>query len=292
VQPKHAQGKPSGSKLKLPTHRYPSGADVTLIVDDFVNQGEENPISINVKTEDDILHLRNLPTFDDSLTASDSELLLSFLTEPYLRIPLVMSFFATEDRIHSLKQPQLRNLLDAVLWEPGKFNSVEQSKEVPVEVPTSKPELLSTAHGLMLSELHRSPTAVLQATVKLLKLALDLNTGTCHGSTTEVILFVCRLASRVDSYVSFVIDISEGTHQSIRRKLRDVDDCSANTVAELKRGLSQIRSLLHGDLLTMIKDFSIMAYRECEYLCGPAAMTICLADECCALTDVRRQGLR
>ena len=174
-----------------------------------------------------------------------------------------MSFFATEDRIHSLKQPQLRNLLDAVLWEPGKFNSIEKSKEVPQEVPTSKPELLATAHGLMLSELHRSPTAVLQSTIKLIKLALDLNTGTCHGSTTEVILFVCRLASRIDSYVSFVIDISQGTHQSMRRKLRDVD-CSAKTVVELEHGLSQIRSLLHGDLLTMIKDFSITAYRECE----------------------------
>jgi hypothetical protein len=258
---KHAQGKESKKASKPATLRYPSGCDVTLIVDDFVNQGEDNPVSINVKTEDDILHLRNLPTFDDSLTASDSELLLSFLTEPYLRVPRVLSFFATEDRIHSLKQPQLRSLLDAVLWEPGKFSSAEMSEQVPQEVPTSKPELLATAHGLMLSELHRSPTVVLQATIKLLKLALDLNTGTVHGSTTEVILFVCRLASRIDSYVSFVIDIAEGTHQSVRRKLRDFEP-SAETVAELKLGLTQIRGLLHGDLLSMIKQFSISAYRE------------------------------
>ena len=259
VKPKHSSTK--GAVAKVPKHRYPSGADVTLIVDDFVNQGEETPISINVKTEDDILHLRNLPTFDDSLTAGDSELLLSFLTEPYLRVPLVLSFFATEDRIHSLKQPKLRELLDAVLWEPGQFSSPEVSKQVPQAVPAEKQEQLATAYGLMLNELYHSPSVVLQATVKLMKLALDLNTGTPHGSTSEVILFVCRLAARMDSYVSFVIDLSEGNHPSLSRKLRDVHT-TAETVAELKSGLEQIRALLHGDLLTMIKDFSVMAYRE------------------------------
>lgn len=260
VKSKHAQSK-DGPTVKLPTHRYPSGADVTLIVDDFVNQGEAMPVSINVKTEDDILHLRNLPTFDDSLTASDAELLLSFLTEPYLRIPLVLSFFATEDRIHALKHPRLRTLLDAVLWEPGHFSSYEMSQKAPQEVPTSQREQLATAHGLMLNELQRSPAVVLQAIIKLLKLALDLNTGTVHGSTTEVILFVCRLACRFDSYASFVIDVSEGTHQTMHRRPRDFD-VSAQTLAELKHGVTLIRALLHGDLLSMIKDFSVGAYRE------------------------------
>ena len=54
VKPKHASAK--GAVAKVPTHRYPSGADVTLLVDDFVNQGEESPISINVKTEGTLLH--------------------------------------------------------------------------------------------------------------------------------------------------------------------------------------------------------------------------------------------
>ena len=120
-RPKSRASDPSGQKSsgKLPVHRYPSGADITLLVDNFVNQGEEDVVSINVTTEDDILHLRNLPTFDSSITTSDSELLLSYLTEPYLRIPLVIQFFATEDRIHSLKSPELRELLDSVLFEPG-----------------------------------------------------------------------------------------------------------------------------------------------------------------------------
>ena len=54
-----------------------------------------------------------------ALGQHDSELLLSYLTVPYLRIPLVVSFFASEDRIHLLQFPKLQALLDAVLFEPG-----------------------------------------------------------------------------------------------------------------------------------------------------------------------------
>jgi hypothetical protein len=33
---------------------------------------------------------------------------------PYLRIPLILSMFATEDRIHCLRSDDLRDLLDSV----------------------------------------------------------------------------------------------------------------------------------------------------------------------------------
>ena len=41
-------------------------------------------------TEDDILHIRHLPDFGGQLRSKDAELLLSYLTAPYLRIPLVL----------------------------------------------------------------------------------------------------------------------------------------------------------------------------------------------------------
>ena len=40
-----------------------------------------------VKSEDDVLHLRQLPDFDGHLRPSRVELLLQYLTVPYLRIP-------------------------------------------------------------------------------------------------------------------------------------------------------------------------------------------------------------
>lgn len=45
-------------------------------------------------TEDDILHFDKLPTFGNTISREESELLLSYLTVDYLRIPLVVSFFS------------------------------------------------------------------------------------------------------------------------------------------------------------------------------------------------------
>ena len=75
-----------------------------------------------IDSEDDLLHMWDLPDMsEDQLSAAlkeassaralgqhDSELLLSYLTVPYLRIPLVVSFFASEDRVHLLQSPKLQ----------------------------------------------------------------------------------------------------------------------------------------------------------------------------------------
>ena len=53
-------------------------------------------------TEDDVLHIRHLPDFDATLRARDSELLLQYLTVPYLRIPLVLEFFCDPVRLMAL----------------------------------------------------------------------------------------------------------------------------------------------------------------------------------------------
>ena len=78
-----------------------------------------------IENEDDVLHLWELPDFgvladqggSAALGQHDAELLLSYLTVPYLRIPLVISFFANEDRIHSLQSFELQSMLHAVLFE-------------------------------------------------------------------------------------------------------------------------------------------------------------------------------
>ena len=79
-------------------------------------------------TEDDILHAEKLPRFQNTLSAEESELLMSFLTVPYMRIPLVVGFFADlhenengeircGDRVTYLFNSQLQALLRAVLFE-------------------------------------------------------------------------------------------------------------------------------------------------------------------------------
>jgi hypothetical protein len=61
-----------------------------------------------IVTEDDVLHIRHLPDFGVSMQARDCELLLTMLTAPYLRIPLVMQFFACPERIQALNSDELR----------------------------------------------------------------------------------------------------------------------------------------------------------------------------------------
>jgi hypothetical protein len=74
-----------------------------------------------VRTEDDLLYIPTLPTFDNSLSQRDVELLLSFLTVPYMRVPLLLNFFASDDRIHALRNDQLCQLLSASIFEPGRY---------------------------------------------------------------------------------------------------------------------------------------------------------------------------
>ena len=65
-------------------------------------------------------HIMELPDFGAldvghcrALGQHDTELLLSYLTVPYLRVPLILSFFASDDRIHALQSEKLQGLLEA-----------------------------------------------------------------------------------------------------------------------------------------------------------------------------------
>ena len=62
-----------------------------------------------------------------ALGQRDAELILSFMTVPYLRIPLALSFFASNDRVHALQSTQLQDLLDGILFEGGDFATIIQS---------------------------------------------------------------------------------------------------------------------------------------------------------------------
>eukprot|EP00939_MAST-03C_sp_MAST-3C-sp1_P003461 g3461.t1 len=72
-------------------------------------------------SEDDILHAETLPSFDDTLSREEAELLFSFLTVPYARIPLILNFFASKDRVTYLFNVDLQKMLEAVIFEAGAF---------------------------------------------------------------------------------------------------------------------------------------------------------------------------
>lgn len=160
-----------GDPLPAPTHRYPSTATPGFYL--------PKPV---VRTEDDVIYRPHLPGFaepggSDILGQRDSELLLSYLTVPYLRLPLVLTFFSTEDRVHKLESIKLRDILDSVLFEPGRHLQLQLLGQPPVEVPTHQPELLAAPFGMLLNELVASPDTVVESVLRMLKAAVALDTG-------------------------------------------------------------------------------------------------------------------
>jgi hypothetical protein len=89
-------------------------------------------------TEEDFLELPQLPTFEGALTEEESLKLLSLMTAPYIRIPLLLSFFA-QNHVESLLVKQLRNIMEYTVFEAGQFS---ESPGPVVSVPVKDRSLL------------------------------------------------------------------------------------------------------------------------------------------------------
>ena len=116
----------TGRKPRKP----PSNGDPSSLIDEEPHEGERH-------TEEDILHVRHLPNFDGRLQSRNTELLLQYLTVPYLRIPLVMQFFSDQMRITALASDELQGVLDACLFEPGAWQPEAETQGRHLNVSTS-----------------------------------------------------------------------------------------------------------------------------------------------------------
>ena len=156
-----------------------------------------------VDTEDDVLHLKALPNFDESMGARDVELLLQYLTAPYLRIPLVLKFFSNEARLKCLRVVELQEVVDAALFEPGRWQE-EYNKEMPPMVPYIDRDHLSTPAGLLFNEIIMSPSVVMGSVQIMLEKVLEMDTGR-YSEISESILYVIRLSIRLEGYILFLL---------------------------------------------------------------------------------------
>lgn len=141
------------------------------------------------------------------LATRDAELLLSYLSVPYLRIPLLLNFFADQQRLDALGSTRMQEVLESAIFEPGAWQGT-CDRRVPTEVPVLKAEertvLLATPLGLLMNELLMAPTLVLKPLERLMEMALDMDTGAVSGDSARIIFFVVRLAMRVESHVNFI----------------------------------------------------------------------------------------
>lgn len=169
---------------------------------------------VSVRTEDDVLHLDNkeLPTFGHVLSPSDAEKFIQFLTVPYIRIPLILDFFANGDpgRLSALKTKSLQMIVDAALFEPGRWKPADFTdivNEIPIKDFDRLEALLATAHGTLFNEIAKSPDVLTSGIVKILERALDMDVGkyTKKSSSGPLILYAVRLAVRIEGYLKYAL---------------------------------------------------------------------------------------
>ena len=195
------------------------------------------------------------------LSQRDSELLITFLTVPYLRMPLVLNFFASNDRIHKLCSAKLQGILDAVLFEPHTCLEAHLTNMEPVVVPTQHANLLASPYGLLLNELVHSPAPAITCVVGILKAALALDTGSVcdidafdFNVAVDIILYVARLGSRVDNYITFLLAYVDDPSDCTNGPLRGVE-VEPDGVRALRTGQMQLRSMLQGKYSDCLEEY-------------------------------------
>ena len=170
-------------------------------------------LEIEMPTEDDVLHADDLPTFNDTLSREEAELLFSFLTVDYVRLPLLLNFFADKDRVTYLFNKQLQDLLKGILFEGGPWVpdwELQPIKRVPerrtykqtlkeerdrflrAELPPNR-EMLGTSSGLLINELIHAPDAVLNPILRMLYSIEELTKSTVHSPDATFILYMVSL---------------------------------------------------------------------------------------------------
>ncbi|CAJ1380920.1 unnamed protein product [Effrenium voratum] len=232
---------------------------------DFRSVSQANPSLLagsKVQSEEDILALQSVPSFG-ALKASESELLLTYLVAPYLRIPLVLNFFWDKQRMTLLQEPQLQAILEATLFEPGPWLP---HQEAPAEtIPSSK--CLGTRAGLLLNELQFS-SDVLSACLRLLRFVHEQDPGrpgTAGTGKEALILFIVRLAVRVESYAVLVLDKQK--QRAGRRQVSVMQQASQR----IQAGLQELSNMLRNEIMQMLLEWAAQAVKKQPKMMAAAA---------------------
>ncbi len=214
-----------------------------------------------VDNEDDVLHIRQLPDFDGTLGAKDCELMMQYLTAPYCRIPMLLKFFSNEIRLRALRNHEIQEVLDAALFEPGQWQE-ELYKEAPLEVPAANRDNLCTPCGLLFNELLMSPSIIMTSVYAMLERVIEMDTGK-FSALSESILYVVRLAIRLESYIFFIVRNRKFHKDSETRptqyngayyeaNLRGLEHVTEETLIEAQECQQKLRKLLDEKIFKII----------------------------------------
>jgi hypothetical protein len=110
------------------------------------------------------------------------------------------------------------------------------------------------------NEIQKSPEVFLDSVLKLLSLSLDLDVGTFHSQTVSIILYVIRLVSRIESFVTYLLKF-ERDGILLRAVIFE-----PSIVESLENGVNKIRTILRGKLHNMLEAWCSELCQDCERL--------------------------
>ena len=195
-------------------------------------------------TEEDVIHCPSLPLFDGLLTVETSEKLMSALTAPYLRIPLLLGFFASQDRVDLLQHHRLQRLFCCALFEPGNWTRSDDSD--PLSSVPAIAGRLGSCYGLLLNELLHSPASLLQPFNLLLQFALALDTGAFGTASSSLLLFLSAVTAQLERYTRAALQLVE------TREAR----CSSISLQQLLEHHAELLELVEAQLLPALSSYS------------------------------------
>ena len=211
-----------------------------------------------ITSEDDVLHSRNLPKFS-SLGRAAVERLVTLLTAPYLRIPLLIAFFRDREKVAALAEPKIQAVMDAALFEPGKWRSLnsdivtgKQLTSSEIRIP-GEASLLFSPWGLMYNELMHAPKNSIEGVIDLLDAAIERDSGRFGSPSSKVIMYATRLACRVTRFIEHLL-----VHSEDRLSTR----LSLEVKIALENGLRSLRDKLAGQAWTIFMKWSDRAIGE------------------------------
>ena len=150
--------------------------------------------------EEDILHLEELPNFDNALSPEEAEAFLSYLTARHVAPPLVLAFFGG-DRIGQLLNRRLQGIVESVLFEPleysntNEFQNATSGHSLP-RIPATHRSELGTMYGVAMTEATHTPDAILEPLLNVCRSAADKCIGDYRSSFVDLLCYVVRIAIR------------------------------------------------------------------------------------------------
>ena len=191
---------------------------------------------------------------------------------PYLRLPLLLAFFAPQHRVTALAEPALQAMLDAACFEPGLFQP-DAPRPLPTQLPAPDREVFATPAGLLVNELQHAPAPLLASLLEIGRHALELDAGHYRPSGGSLaLLYALRLLVRVQGHVTLVLGGARHHDAAGRARHRSARGTAPRGGAHreaLEAAHGQLHEVLWGGYLPLLERWlaSALAARNSRTAC-------------------------